>query len=187
MCISGPKPAFLLSLVFPPMLFPLEAAAQIHSAVGFGENVCPPPRACAMARRGPRIARSRASRARPPRRRRVATRDEGFAHGPAPGRGGNRQGVEFADRPEHRRARATGGGAERHAVRERGQQRVALGDRPLPPQGNSRPVAARLRAGFNSANFVSRRLTSALETRWGERPRELSTILNPARRESRPT
>ena len=45
---------------------------QIHSAVGFGENVRPPARARAMARRGPHAARNRAGRARAPGRRRAA-------------------------------------------------------------------------------------------------------------------
>jgi hypothetical protein len=45
-------------------------------------------------------------------------------------------------------------------VRERGQQRVALGNRPLPPQGNSGPLAAQLREKSDPENFLPRRVNS---------------------------
>ena len=50
-------------------------------------------------------------------------------------------------------AHAQPAGCKRHAVRERGQQRVAFGNRPLPPQGNSRPLAAQLREESSSRKF----------------------------------
>jgi hypothetical protein len=44
--------------------------------------------------------------------------------------------------------------AQGNALRERGQQRVAGGNRPLPPQGNPRPPPAQLRPGPDCTDFV---------------------------------
>jgi len=82
--------------------------------------------------------------------------NEGLAHRrPAVPRW-NCQGLELAARPRTLVAHAQPvRPAQGTAVRERGQQCVALRNRRYRRQGNSRPIAARLWKESDSTNFVS--------------------------------